>query len=245
MRNLPRFPCASNRNELRFIIMKKSDEWRRLWLGIHELEDAFDKRLVFIGGVAVYLHVTHAALSGNFLEFSHDGDFCISLADFSDLRDMEEVTANPRLHKHQIVVRGIEFDVYAEYQSSLIVSYEDIAAASRVIDSVRVASLEHLLVLKLEAYKDRIGSTKGYKDARDLIRILYMLGRSKIRHHLLDAYMTNDSTKRLLTIPSLPEVMAVCGGNAHATRRLRDEISAIAEEVATGGPVTPRRRRNP
>jgi predicted nucleotidyltransferase len=37
-----------------------------------------------------------------------------------------------------------------------------------VLGGIRVASLGHLLVLKLEAFADRRGSTKGDKDAKDL-----------------------------------------------------------------------------
>lgn len=213
-----------------------SNEQDDLWAGVHELEETFGRRLVFIGGVAVYLHVTNARLSQNFLEFSHDGDFYISFADFADLRDMEEVTPNQRLQKYQIVVRGIEFDIYQEHNSSLIIGYKSIAAASKMIDGVRVASLEHLLVLKLKAYQARRNSAKGHKDARDLVRLLYLLGVSGFRPTLISPHLTSESEKDILTIPSLPDVMTVCEGNAHTTRKLRDAIDVVAHEIVGDSP---------
>ena len=53
----------------------------------------------------------------------------------------------------------------------MIVPYDQVAAHAMRYDALRVASLEHLCVLKLEAYRDRRSSAKGQKDAKDLIRI--------------------------------------------------------------------------
>ena len=139
------------------------EEWEALWRGIDELSGFFPEGIVFIGGVAVYLHARLAKLSGAWIEFSHDGDFYISLSDYADLRDIEEVTTNRRLNKHQIIKDGIDFDIYLEYRNDLRVKYADALAASTVIENVRVASLEHLLLLKLDAYEDGCTAPRGAK----------------------------------------------------------------------------------
>src|SRR5262245_5897824 len=83
---------------------------------------------VFIGGVAVYLHAVNNARTRDLAEASHDADFMLSLADFADLRDTDEVVANRRLSKHQLIRDGVEFDVYVERQNNLIVPYDEAGA---------------------------------------------------------------------------------------------------------------------
>lgn len=170
-------------------VTDEQDAWDTLWRGICELSGFFPEGIVFIGGIAVYLHAKAAGLPEVWIEFSHDGDFFISLSDLADLRDLEEVTANRRLSKHQLIKEGVDFDVYIEHNNLLRIPYSAAAESSIVIDKVRVASLEHLLLLKLAAYSDRRGRAKGRKDERDLIRICYILSSRKIRKALLAPYI--------------------------------------------------------
>lgn len=146
--------------------MKQDAEFSSLLKACQEVASFFPDGLVFIGGIAVYLHAINNGMES---EFTHDADFYISLADMADLRDIEEVTPNRGLSKHQFIKQGFEFDVYTERQSSLIVPYSEIIAHSVCYKEMRVASIEHLFILKLEAYRDRHGSMKGSKDAKDLI----------------------------------------------------------------------------
>ena len=64
--------------------------------------------VVFIGGVAVYLHASEAAIATIVPESSHDADFMISFPGYGDLKDMEEITYNPRRHKYQMSVGEVE-----------------------------------------------------------------------------------------------------------------------------------------
>ena len=146
-------------------------DFRELLTACQEIAITFSEGVIFIGGIAVYLHAINGDSTSGLAEFTHDGDFYISLADMADLRDIEQVTANRRLSKHQLIKRGFEFDIYTERQSSLIVPYDQVAAYSETFDELRVACLEHLLVLKLEAYRDRRNSSKGQKDSKDIIRL--------------------------------------------------------------------------
>ena len=100
----------------------------------------------------------------------------------------------------------LEFDVYVEHNDGLRVPYKDIAAASTVVDGIRVASLEHLLVLKLDAYAARRGSAKGRKDERDLIRIAHMLTTSGVHKGRLKRFVTDEM---LAAAPSRRPVVGV------------------------------------
>lgn len=167
---------------------RKNIEDYHALIGIaRELTDGFPEGVVFIGGIAVAMHANERRIVAG--EHTHDGDFYISQTDFVDLRDIYEAVPNRRLSKFQILKQNLEFDVYVENQSRLVVPYADIAARSQVIGGIRVAALEHLLVLKGEAAADRMGSDKGDKDLRDLAKILVLLDRPDVelvRKHLTD-----------------------------------------------------------
>jgi hypothetical protein len=85
---------------------------------------------------------------------------------------------------------------------------------------VRVASLEHLLVLKVDAYGDRKGSAKGRKDERDIIRIVYLLNSrpSKTR---LGPYLDSKFFGRLTEVARSGEFVVLCKGNVHQASKLK------------------------
>ncbi len=209
----------------------QDEEWGKLWAGILDLSQYFPDGIVFIGGVAVLLHVRNGKLPEGFVEYSHDGDFFLSLADFADLRDLEEVTANRRLNKHQIVKNGIEFDIYLENHNGLIVKYADVMAESAIIDGVRVASLEHLLLLKLDAYASRRGSAKGSKDERDLVKICYLLAGQGTRHDRLSGYLVDEAVTLLVGVKKSSEFMTICAGNVHDARGVRAMVTRAVESI--------------
>lgn len=67
-----------------------------------ELSEYFPDELIFIGGIATYLHaqrmnLLHLAEMSHHAETSHDGAFYIALSDFADLRDIEEIIPNGHL----------------------------------------------------------------------------------------------------------------------------------------------------
>ncbi len=208
-----------------------NETWKRLWDAIRKLEQSFGDRLVFIGGVAVYLHVKASRLPARFVEFSHDGDFYISLSDFSELRETEQVTSNPRLSKYQLIKNKIDFDIYLERTNALLVPYADVAAKSSVIEGVRVASLEHLLLLKLAAYADRQHSSKGDKDARDLIKITLLL-EPRVDLKQLKPYLTEELFSLLDKLSSKkPVFMAFSAGNAHQAKKIRESFLSVVDRV--------------
>jgi hypothetical protein len=209
------------------------EQWDTLWRGICELSAFFPEGIVFIGGVAVYLHVRGSKVPDAWVEFSHDGDFYISLADFADLRDLEEVTQNRRLSKYQLIKNGIEFDVYLEFRHTLRVPYAAAHAASSVIENVRVACLEHLMLLKLDAYADRRGSAKGRKDERDLIRIAYLLSQQRTIHRdRLTPLLTPQDVEAMSSVSRSTEIATMTDSAKHAAK-LRSEIMKVVRTLRT------------
>jgi hypothetical protein len=185
--------------------------------------------VVFIGGVAVYLHARRARTSVP-PEASYDADFMISRSDFGILKDLEEVTSNPRLGRHQMLSEGVEFDVYVERGNRLIVPYDEVAAHAASVDGLRLACLEHLLVLKLEALRHRSHSLKGDKDRRDVVQIGLMLGRG-VRRKLLEPYLRGDHVELLVDVAGSALFYEMCGNNAHAARKVRESFEVFVQTV--------------
>lgn len=161
------------------MLIQQQQEWQDILSSVREMSQAYNGGMVVIGGVAVWLHSQKMA-DVNLLQASHDADFYLSLQDFGTLRSVEEVTANKRLGKYQIIKNGVDFDVYVERNTDLIVPFDAIMAASEIIQDIPCASLGHLLTLKTHAYSDRRFSAKGEKDARDIIKILLLFNENKM-----------------------------------------------------------------
>lgn len=209
-------------------------EFSKLLLACQEIATLFPDGVVFIGGIAVYLHAINRDETQTLAEFTHDADFYISLADMADLRDIEEVVANRRLSKHQLIKRGFEFDIYTERHSALIVPYDQVMAHSKIYDTLRVASLEHLIVLKLEAYRDRQNSTKGQKDAKDIIRIALVASseRRLLRTELVVPYISDEHSALAKQIARGPEFLSLAKGNAKHAKTMRTAFSKAMKDLS-------------
>ncbi len=203
-----------------------------LLAGVRALSEQFDDRLVFLGGVAVYLHVVEGALPRSFVEPSDDGDFYVSLADFADLRDLYALTVSRPAGKHSFRKNDIDFDVYVESQTRLPVPYAEVARAALVLDGVRIANLEHLLVMKLAALADRQRSAKGRKDERDLVRIGLLLRRLGIAPAGLAFYLGDDDVALFASIERSSQILALCEGDAPRAERVRAEFEKTVADLA-------------
>lgn len=207
--------------------MINAAEFDKLISSVNEISTLFQDGVVFIGGIAVYLHAINHNETAGMAEFTHDADLYISLADMADLRDIEEVTPNRRLSKHQFIKNGFDFDVYTERQSSLIIPYDEVMGNSVQYNSVRVAGLEHLFTLKLEAYRDRCQSAKGQKDAKDIIRIVRIASTGSFDHSLVAGCLGDEHVELLKRIERGPEFMNLAKGNAMTAKSLRREFSSF------------------
>lgn len=174
---------------------------------------------VFIGGVAVYLHAVNSRRA-DLVEVSHDADVMVSMADLSSLRDEVEVVSNRRLGKHQVVVDGVEVDVYVERQNSLAVPYDELFAWADSYGTMRVAAVEHLFVLKLVAHECRQGSAKGDKDARDLVRLVTM--GKQWRKDLTVPYLSEKHLRMLEKVSRSRVFSELCCRNAREAERLKE-----------------------
>ena len=200
-----------------------------------EVAREFPEGVIFIGGIAVYLHAINTAAAAAFAEATHDADFLISLADMADLRDVEEVTSNRRLSKHQMIKNGFEFDIYTERQSVLIVPYDEVAAHAEKYGELRVGSIEHLTILKLEAFADRQGSRKGEKDALDLLRLAQVSAarRGGYRIDVALPFLREAHIALLDKVARGPFATALARGNARQAKQIRGHFEKIAIDLKT------------
>jgi hypothetical protein len=102
-----------------------------------------------------------------------------------------------------------------------------------------VVCLEHLLLLKLDAYRSRRGSGKGSKDERDLVKILFLLARRGLDGSRLRPYLTDDDLDLLGLVEGSSEILSICGGNAHQAKELRGQVRAVVEAVSDVARQTP------
>lgn len=205
-------------------------DWTRLLGTVAELHGLFPDGIVFIGGIAVYAHMMDAEGGAQLAAMSHDGDLMIRLVDFSDLRDFEMLTPNRRLGKQQFVKNGFEFDVYVENQHDLAIPVDEAVAWSEIRHGIRVACLEHLLVLKMKAHEDRAGSAKGVKDEDDIARILF--AASEWRKECLSR-LTDEMIATCGRIVAGDAPVRLMGGNLHRAKVLRSRIKASLEALKT------------
>jgi hypothetical protein len=225
--------------------MMKDHEFEVLLSACSEVSELFPEGVVFIGGIAVFLHAKNQPSTAEFAEFTHDADFYISLADMGDLRDIEDVTPNRRLSKHQMIKRGFEFDIYTERQSSLVVPYDQVVAHSKVYDMIRVAALEHLLVLKLEAFSDRKGSSKGDKDAKDLLRIAAVSSHAGFDPGLAAPFLRDEHLDLLESVERGAQALSLAQGNAMVAKTLRGQFSDVVRALRPLIADEPRQEASP
>jgi len=187
--------------------------------------------IVFIGGVAVYMQAVNSSMFEGTPGTSHDADFVMPLSELAQLSDQYRVVSNKRLRKHEVVVDGIEFDVYVEHNNKLAVPYDEIFAHAVDFDGMKIACLEHLLVLRLDALQDRKGSDKGDKDEWDLLTIAAVAG-GEIRPDIVAPYLRDEHTELLSDMKKSPAFIDVAGGNLHTARKLRKIWDALAAKIS-------------
>jgi hypothetical protein len=144
-----------------------SDIIEASWQGLQELRREAD--FVLIGGWAIYLYTK--------LQKSKDIDIIV---DYETLRMLERkytLSKNERLRKYEIKKDKYDVDVYLPSYSLLTIPPKDIISKyTASVEGFRVPVPEALMVLKLGAASDRGGSTKGMKDAIDILGLLFYSG---------------------------------------------------------------------
>lgn len=209
---------------------QQTAEWNRLLQNIRDMcEDYQD--LVTIGGVAVWMHTLRMA-DERLLQVSHDADFYLSIQDFGVMRDLEEMVPNRRLGKYQIIKDDVDIDVYVDKQHGLTVPFADIATDAQEIMGIRCASLEHLLILKARAFLDRKNTAKGDKDARDIAKILILIGESGAVSDRLAFWTDEDRALVETIIRGNKTFLDIADGNAHDAKSYRQKATRGFEYVS-------------
>lgn len=202
-----------------------------VWKVARAVAKLSDGEIVFIGGIATYLHVQRRPKAGLPLEATHDVDASISAVASSSLRDRYEFTENPRLHKVQIRVEDIDVDLYPQHIGRLRFAYIDLAPYAQRYRGFKIAAIPHILLLKLDAIESRGSSKKGAKDRRDVAKLLVLLRGSPQARKLLAGLAAPSDLAALRTVAKSTAFMEIVHGNAKAAsvlrRKAEDAIDAV------------------
>lgn len=202
-----------------------------VWKVARDVAKLSDGEIVFIGGIATYLHVQRRPKSGLPLEKTHDVDASISVVAAGALRDLEEVTENPRLHKWQIRVDDVDVDLYPQQIGRLRFSYLDLAAYAQRYRGFQIAAIPHLLLLKVDAIEDRGSSGKGAKDRRDVAKLLVLLRGSPQAQELFSGLATPSDLKHLHAVTKSSAFIEIVHGNAKSASTLRKKAAEAIDAV--------------
>lgn len=134
---------------------------------------------VLIGGWAVWLYSQSLK--------SKDIDIYIDFNDFFKLQNFFvnkgiAVNLNSKLNKYEIKLEEIDIDVYTSDHCSLIIPCKDVFKKKlfKEVQGFEVITPEALLILKLNAEKQRHESIKGFKDRVDILCLLHVAEFNKM-----------------------------------------------------------------
>lgn len=202
-----------------------------VWKVARAVAKLSDGEIVFIGGIATYLHVQRRPKAGLPLEATHDVDASISAVASSSLRDHYEFTENPRLHKVQIRVENIDVDLYPQHISRLRFAYLDLAPYAQRFRGFKIAAVPHILLLKVDAIESRGSSGKGAKDRRDVAKLLVLLHGSPQARKLLAGLAAPSDLVNLRAVAKSPAFMEIVHGNAKSASTLRKKAEEALDAV--------------
>ena len=134
------------------------------WQLLVELKKSY--RFVLIGGWAVFLYT-------NSLK-SKDIDIIIDYDELGRFKDQFTLLKNDRLKKYEIKAGNFDVDIYLPHYSDLGVDIKRVQETSVIRQGFGVPNLEILFMLKLYAWHNRRGSTKGQKDELDIFSLVFM-----------------------------------------------------------------------
>jgi hypothetical protein len=207
--------------------MTTEAQWLDVWGTVCELVGNYPDDLVVIGGVAVYLYSrSRPSLAP---EYTHDADFYVGDPGWISLQDDFLVTKNARLSKASMKLHGVKIDLYPQYEHGLRIDYEELAEAANEVDNVAVADLRHLLVLKLDAFRDRGRSETGKKDRRDITRLLVLLEDES--PELIAGVVTDEDVELLEDVLRSSAMMEISAKNAKKASALRRRATKFVERL--------------
>jgi hypothetical protein len=118
---------------------------------------------ILIGGWAVYLYSKSLK--------SKDIDIVIDYKALAKIKETDEVFKNERLRKYEINEGNFDVDIYVPHYSELGIDVLEIQKNTTNKEGFVVPALEILLLMKLFAWHNRRGSSKGQKDELDIFSL--------------------------------------------------------------------------
>jgi hypothetical protein len=179
-----------------------------------ELKKEFD--FILIGGWAVYLYTR--ALK------SKDIDLIVDYGILEKLRAKYDVVKNERLKKYETKLEGIDIDIYLPFYSNPGIPAEEIKGIP--LEGFKVPPLEVLLILKQNAYRERMGSIKGEKDKLDIISILKKGIDLKLYQDFLKHYQRENFREELIQLLKKEKEAKELNLNQSSFSRLRKKVLA-------------------
>lgn len=120
-------------------------------------------KFILIGGWAVFLYSKSLK--------SKDIDIIVDYGELAELKEKNEVFKNDRLKKYEISAENFDVDIYVPHYSELGINVVEIQKHTTNKEGFRVPDLEIMLLLKLFAWTNRRGSSKGQKDELDIFSL--------------------------------------------------------------------------
>ena len=120
-------------------------------------------KFILIGGWAVYLYSKSLK--------SKDIDIIVNYEVLAKMKESDNVIKNERLNKYEIDTGHFDVDIYIPHYSKLGIEAEEIQNFAVSRDGFDVPVLEILFLMKLFAWHNRRGSTKGQKDELDIFSL--------------------------------------------------------------------------
>jgi len=118
---------------------------------------------VLIGGWAVFLY-SHSLKS-------KDIDIIIDYQELGKLKGEYDIAKNERLKKYELKKGEFDIDIYLPHYSDLGIDIEKIRKSAVLQEGFFVPELEIIFLMKLYAWNNRRGSTKGQKDELDIFSL--------------------------------------------------------------------------
>ena len=178
-----------------------------------------------IGGWAAYL----------WTRMQKSKDIDIVLDDHAGLEYLKQhftLKKNDSLRKYEIIVDGIDIDIYVPYFSRLTLPAEDIRGYSTIVENIRVARPEALLVLKQGAEMERGDSVKGRKDRLDIMALVLRTEMDwQLYRELLERYSLAGHLQRLRGIVTGFEDIRYLGLNPREFKLAKGKIAEIVRHL--------------
>ncbi len=163
------------------------------WEALVEISKKYG--VTVIGGWAVYLWTRQHK--------SKDADIIADYTTLDEMRKEFQVFKNYRLRKYEIKMEKFDVDIYVPHYSKLAIPVEALKDYVDSVEGFKTVCPEALLALKQGAEIDRKGTTKGRKDAIDILTLmLYAPMDLKKYSAILKKFGLEDYLKELFRVLS-------------------------------------------